>query len=103
MFGVSADAACTLNVTDVNAEEDDDEEEIENIEDTLAGTYEGAVDGLSLMFYKDSEAGIYYLNIWSDAGDCYYTYTVTENADGSLALVLTYAPDHWMNTGVDSL
>lgn len=114
MFGVSADAACDLNVEDAvsggdeGGDEGDDGDEtytepFDSLKDSLDGEYK--FDNYNvLMMYNGFEAA-YYANVYAYAEDgsylydLYFTYELTESTGGYL-LTLTYVsrPDYEVGT-----
>lgn len=68
--------------------------------EALDGTYvDNALNGYNVGFYYDTDAGVYYLNVYGGTQDLYYTAVPTENADGSVTLALTLCTDHWLYFG----
>ena len=65
-------------------------------EDALVGSY--FVNGYEAMIYYDADASVYYLNVWGEGFDNYYTFVAIFNDDGTATLTLTVDADHWMAT-----
>ena len=82
----------TFIVTPGAGEEGGDDE----VQTGLAGlinTYvDEALNGLNVGFFNEN--GVYYLNVYGGGFDLYYTCDATENADGSVTLVLTFDADN---------
>ena len=75
---------------------------VESLEDSLAGVYEQAIGVYGIMFFKNSDTGVYYMNVWNGIWDLYYTYTAIPNADGTVSIDPTFAADYWANsTNID--
>ena len=73
----------------------------DEVKESFAGEYDDVVDGYILYFYKDE--GIYVLNVYTPdytTVDLYFTYTATENEDGTYSLTLEYY-DNSMSTGAE--
>ena len=106
MFGVAADVACTLNVTVTSSDDggntpggDEGGEDDNNaLKDTLAGvwfTVEGVGEG---MFFYDYENSMYLLNVFGEGYDLYFTYTITDNGDGSY----TFTPAYYARPDIET-
>ena len=101
MFGVSADAACDLNVEDAvsggneggEGGEGDEEEypefQYDAEKEAICGTYE--FDAYTVMIFEKWEIGTYLANVYVEGEyDLYFTFNVTVNDNGSSTLTLSY-------------
>lgn len=78
------------------------EEEEKTPLEELDGTFlDNALNGYNVGFYYDVDALVYYLNVYGGADDLYYICQVTENADGSVTLVLDFDENHWQYCGAE--
>ena len=78
------------------------EEEEKTPLEELDGTYlDNALNGYNVGLYYDVDALVYYLNVYGGADDLYYICQVTENADGSVTLVLDFDENHWQYWGAE--
>ena len=115
-FGLMADTAYPLELkvtSDIGGGEggeggeggDDDGEgeyidPYDTLKDSLYGFY--TVDGYELFLFYNGFVGIYYVNVYGDNFDLYFTYEVTEIEEGVYALTLTLA-DHDNNYGLENV
>ena len=96
MFGVAADTACDLEVTepvgggDVGGGDEYPELVTDELKESLAGSY--AFDGYTVMLYTSYDLGQYLANVYGEGFDLYFTYTVEVVEEGVYALTLTYYP-----------
>ena len=69
---------------------------IDELKESLAGTY--SFDNYNVLLMTSYELGLYLANVYAEGYDLYFTYTVTENEDGSYSLALEY----YARPGVES-
>ena len=109
MFGVAADAACTLNVeasTPAGGDDggdvgggDDIVPETDPLKEAVLGWY--TLNDREVILYQNYSTGDYVANIYGEGYDLYFTFEVTDNGDGSYTLALTYLPNPDMEVGLD--
>ncbi len=99
MLEGTSDVILTVGNPEGTGEEDSEQ----SIEESLAGTYEGAIGEYSIMFLQNSDTGVYYMNVWNGTFDLYYTYVATDNGDGTLTIDPTFVSDYWANSGTEDV
>ena len=103
LYGWSSDMAVVGTPVTVTVSLSASEDETTTWEESLAGTYENAIGDYSIMFFQNSDTSVYYMNVWGEGFDLYYTYEVTENADGTLTINPTFVSDYWANSGTEDV
>ena len=108
MFGVAADTACELGVTIPEAVDpgsgdggNDEYPEfvVDELKEAVLGWYE--FTGYSIGLYTNYDLGMYLANVYGEGFDLYFTFTVTDNNDGSYSISLThYYVDYEVNPGM---
>ncbi len=97
MFGVAADTACELEVTIPEAVDpgtgdggNDEYPEfvVDELKEAVLGWYE--FTGYSIGLYTNYDLGMYLANVYGEGFDLYFTFTVTDNNDGSYSISLTH-------------
>lgn len=97
MFGVAADTACELGVTIPEAVDpgsgdggNDEYPEfvVDELKEAVLGWYE--FTGYSIGLYTNYDLGMYLANVYGEGFDLYFTFTVTDNNDGSYSISLTH-------------
>jgi len=111
-LSVHADTEYTINIQNLQPSGGDTpdvpggddiggEPESDPLKDTLTGVWFN-VEGGEGMFLYNYEAGVYLMNVFGEGFDLYFTYTITDNGDGTYTFTPAYFARPDFETGNQS-